>query len=483
MTSITFVHPEDSVTIPIGQAITKCSLFQNNPTLTTSPYRIQSPVSLSIFREFISALEGNSVNITATNFRGLKELCEEFGFFEFSAKLSKFFWGSENSQIQQIGNLFSVMRNAQLRESIEFVDKGKVIESDFAEAAALFPAVREQLSVDGCARKIYLKDIGIESTDIRSLEFLLSGERISIGRSQGLLSSFLGNVSLERLLFGCSKADIQKNLSDLMIESRIDFESSDVSVLSVEALDSLLLSESISIESEDALLEIILKLGPGYRDLLRHIQIVFLSDDGFSLLNENFEIPPESVWQCAVEQITHPLPLNSPIISDFLEISPEFRGKQFSLLWRGSSDGFTAQEFHRRCDGHSNTVTVILDTKGNIFGGFTPVEWESGEWHSKADDSQKSFLFILKNPHNIPAMRFVLRAKKKNRAIVCDSDCGPCFYDLRISDNCNTNTESFAYFGSSYDSYINNTGLDGDIVFTGSKNFEVKEIEVFEMTD
>jgi hypothetical protein len=29
---------------------------------------------------------------------------------------------------------------------------------------------------------------------------------------------------------------------------------------------------------------------------------------------------------------------------------------------------------------------VILDTKGNTFGGFTPVEWESRVWNGKYDD-------------------------------------------------------------------------------------------------
>jgi hypothetical protein len=83
--------------------------------------------------------------------------------------------------------------------------------------------------------------------------------------------------------------------------------------------------------------------------------------------------------------------LDSRIISNFPGIFAEFR--KFSLLWRGGSrDGFEAQEFHRRCDGHANTLTVILDTKGNIFGGFTPVEWESPTSHRyKRDDSQKSF--------------------------------------------------------------------------------------------
>jgi hypothetical protein len=65
-------------------------------------------------------------------------------------------------------------------------------------------------------------------------------------------------------------------------------------------------------------------------------------------------------------------------------------------------------QFHGRCDGHANTLTVIVDTNGNIFGGFTPLTWESRrpnsatDWSNcaKADDSLKSFLFTLKNPHN-----------------------------------------------------------------------------------
>jgi hypothetical protein len=269
-------------------------------------------------------------------------------------------------------------------------------------------------------------------------------------------------------------------------------ESADVSVLSVEALDSLLLSESISVGSEDSLLRIILNIGSGYRDLLRHIHFGFLSENGFPILDEHFGIPPESVWDSAVEQITHlPFP-NSQIISDFPEIFAVFRGKHFELLWRGSGDGFKTQEFHRRCDGHSNTLTVILDTKGNIFGGFTPVEWESrvhnGKFERddnclKADDSLKSFLFTLKNPHNIAARRFALKAEKKYQAIVCRSKECPWFgcytCDIRISDNCNANTKSYTQLGTTY---TNDTGLDNDIVFTGSGDFKVTEIEVFEIT-
>jgi hypothetical protein len=55
--------------------------------------------------------------------------------------------------------------------------------------------------------------------------------------------------------------------------------------------------------------------------------------------------------------------VESRIISGFPEIFAEFRGKRFSLLWRGGRDGFKAQEFHRRCFGCFNSkvaTTFIL---------------------------------------------------------------------------------------------------------------------------
>jgi hypothetical protein len=50
--------------------------------------------------------------------------------------------------------------------------------------------------------------------------------------------------------------------------------------------------------------------------------------------------------------------LDSPLLFD------EFRGKRFMLLWRGSRDSFGARDFHGRCDGRVNILTLILDTAG-----------------------------------------------------------------------------------------------------------------------
>jgi hypothetical protein len=179
----------------------------------------------------------------------------------------------------------------------------------------------------------------------------------------------------------------------------------------------------------------------------------------------------------------------SVIAPSLPEIFAEFGAKRFSLLWRGGSDGFAAQDFHRCCDGHANTLTLIEDTKGNIFGGFTPVEWDSRKWNGKtgvesnlwkADVNLKSFIFTLKNPHGLPARKFPLKPEKKALTIWCPSDWGPCFGDISVHDNCNANTYSFTSLGSSY---TNSTGIEGKAFFTGSQNFTVNEIEVFEITD
>jgi hypothetical protein len=172
-----------------------------------------------------------------------------------------------------------------LNESFEIIVNGRVIESEVSEPAALFPIIRDQLSVDGCARKFFVEDSRIESTDIHSFELVLSGEISSNFGFQGFLIGLFGNEMFDQLFVNCSKSAEEKSLFELNPESRTNFESPDVSLLSIESLDSLLLNESISVESEDPLLCHILKLGGGFRDLLRHIQLAFVTEDGLSLVS------------------------------------------------------------------------------------------------------------------------------------------------------------------------------------------------------
>jgi hypothetical protein len=127
-------------------------------------------------------------------------------------------------------------------------------------------------------------------------------------------------------------------------------------------------------------------------------------------------------------------------------------------------------------------LSVCLDTGRKIFGSCAPVELESLKANAyKADPSLKSFLFTLKNPRSIPAWRFALKAGKKSREIFVYSDYGPDICDISVSDNCNANTDSFTY--GCGQSYTNDTGLDAITFFTGWLISQVKEIEVFQITE
>lgn len=84
-----------------------------------------------------------------------------------------------------------------------------------------------------------------------------------------------------------------------------------------------------------------------------------------------------------------------------------FETMSFSLLWRGSRDGFITETFHEFCDGRGPTLIVIKCTEGYIFGGYASISWNLSYKDCTELDS-KAFLFSLTNRINVPV-------KLKNR--------------------------------------------------------------------
>jgi hypothetical protein len=466
LAKVSLVHPQETFHVSADLLVQKSDLFRDNPVLADSPYTPKSGVSLAEFREFVSALEGSTLTITKDNISVLSQLCDEFRFQDLSAHLTRF---RQSHGLREA----ATMKNTKTRISLSmtetnhcsalfdatftFSSHNDSVECSIDQAVVLSPAVREQLSTDACARTFAFRDVGA----VDSIRRLLSGDRVSVVQSQTTLGL------------------------DLTGSYHFDLNSVDLSKFSVEALDEFLAGASFSVVDEDDLLHQLLGLGDEYRPLLRRIEMRFLSAAGFATLAEYSGFPPECVWCGVVDRLTHspelPGPFQSAIIADIPEIFAEFRGKRFSLLWRGSLHGFGARDFHSRCDGHTNTLTLILNARGHIFGGFTPVAWDSDScW--KADPDAKSAFFTLRNPQNGPARRFALNPEKKDEAIFSDIETGPWFHEIGIYDNCNTTTANFAFFGTS-DNYINDTTLDGYTLFTDRSQFSVKEIEIFEITD
>ncbi|XP_060577917.1 interferon-induced protein 44-like [Ruditapes philippinarum] len=97
--------------------------------------------------------------------------------------------------------------------------------------------------------------------------------------------------------------------------------------------------------------------------------------------------------------------------------------KQISLLYSFTIDGADSSTFHRLCDKQGPTVTVIYNTQGTVYGGYTEISWTSEDGKYYRDDH--AFLFQLyRNGKNNP-MKFPVKMPEK--AIYCINSNGPIF--------------------------------------------------------
>jgi hypothetical protein len=259
--------------------------------------------------------------------------------------------------------------------------------------------------------------------------------------------------------------------------------------LDKNVLYQILASPLLRIESEDQLLQKLIDLGEAYMELWGCIEVRFLSANSLSIFSKRltFNFVTETVWKKVLHCLNKVSDKEllerrfcgwgrSEILSDFPSIFDKFRFKKWNLLYRGTRDGFGSGAFHTRCDGHANTLTIILTTKGYVFGGFSPISWDSSNAY-KADMTKESFLFSLISPRSKEPQKFPLL--NTSYALYCSTGHGPTFgngHDIYVANGANSNTSSYTSLGSGY---VNSTGITAQQVFTGEYNFQVKEIEVF----
>ena len=146
------------------------------------------------------------------------------------------------------------------------------------------------------------------------------------------------------------------------------------------------------------------------------------------------------------------------------------------LIYRGSRDG---QDFHKKCDNKGETITLIKNEKGNIFGGYASIPWTSDNSYHSAPDS---FLFTLTNIYGTQPTKFSNRNDQKE--VYHNYSCGPRFgggNDLGIYQDFKKDGgwSNFPY------TYQDNLGK-GKSIFTGDLNnnninFKIKEIEIFKI--
>jgi hypothetical protein len=160
------------------------------------------------------------------------------------------------------------------------------------------------------------------------------------------------------------------------------------------------------------------------------------------------------------------------------EFSPN---DKWSLLYRGTRDGFGSDVFHSKCDNHSNTLTIIKAKQSSyIFGGYTTVGWESSAY-AKYKSDQNAFIFSLTNKDNKP-LKMEIDPGYHHRAICCHSSFGPSFGDdICIKNNANTTMDNFSRLGDTYSHPQYRYGTNEAKTFmAGSYNFLLDEIEVYQ---
>lgn len=155
----------------------------------------------------------------------------------------------------------------------------------------------------------------------------------------------------------------------------------------------------------------------------------------------------------------------------------EWLGKEFTmdLLYSSDLHGQDVSIFHERCDGESETLTLIQTNKGRRFGGFTYLKFSSENKFENGNG--EDFIFTLDKK--------MMFKNDKNHiyALYNNPNMFPTFgypSDIYVHKTCFTSSSSYCSFPSSYgvEAVLSEPRQD---YFAGSHDFTVSMIEVFKI--
>lgn len=140
--------------------------------------------------------------------------------------------------------------------------------------------------------------------------------------------------------------------------------------------------------------------------------------------------------------------------------------KKPNLLYRASTDGFTSQAFHTRCDNKGATIAFVKTSTELLIGGFNYNSWNASLSTYVSDNSNKCFLFSMTKK-----AKYLMVGTDNNTFNHANN--GPTFgsgCDLYIAADMRSNSNY-----SNKSSYAIPNNYD----FSGAKNFAVIDLEVY----
>ena len=156
------------------------------------------------------------------------------------------------------------------------------------------------------------------------------------------------------------------------------------------------------------------------------------------------------------------------LISGWINKNKKF---DFKLLYKGTKDGDSYENFHNKCDNQGPTIIFIKSKDGQIFGGYTSKSLDKNNANDIPD--LESFLFNV----NISKKYGV----SNNKGIYYNSSYILCFggknyYELAISKNYLQNQQSYCDNGDGFN--FKNYELSG-----GKQSYKIEELEVYKVAE
>ena len=71
---------------------------------------------------------------------------------------------------------------------------------------------------------------------------------------------------------------------------------------------------------------------------------------------------------------------------------------EYSLLYRATEDGFSRDNFYRKCDGKKDTLLIIQSNENNVFGAFTSLKWnQNGSNPNRHETDPSAFIYLIRS--------------------------------------------------------------------------------------
>ena len=208
-----------------------------------------------------------------------------------------------------------------------------------------------------------------------------------------------------------------------------------------------------------------------FLNLKEELEIMKKEKNNLNIKNE--ELTKQEKIKLAKESFEGSMILNEEekiILSEW--VSPK-KPLKFNLVFSSSRDttDCAAKKFHSNCDGVSPTITIVMDTNGNKFGGYTTSNWAQPSTGSDYARDADAFIFNLSKK-----LKYVQPDKFGKNSIYRHNSYGPIFgsNNLWIYDKCNSNSSS--YTNVSQDYKTDNKNL---VNSTGNSSFQVSYYEVY----